>query len=420
VTPGLLAYRAATAALHPFAPALLRRRARAGKEDAARLSERLGRASAPRPPGPLAWLHGASVGESLSLLPLVARLQAARPDLSLLVTSGTTTSAELLTKRLPSGVVHQFTPLDTPPVARRFLDHWRPDLAVFVESELWPNLLLAARARGTRLALLSARLSDRSRRGWSRTPAFARRLLGAFDLVMAQDDATAAALARLGARDAGRLNLKLVGDALPVDQAEVARLRAVLGPRPVMAAVSTHFAEEEQVLDAFGPLSTRADRPLLIIAPRHPARGPDVAASARRDFVTARRAADEPVGPDTEIYVADTLGEVGTWLELCQACFLGGSLQPGVGGHNPLEPARSRRPVASGRHVDNWRAVFDNLQRASAITLIDDWEALATFWACALDDDPELAAQTDRAFDFAQARAGELDRAFPALLSLVP
>jgi 3-deoxy-D-manno-octulosonic-acid transferase len=162
----LAAYRGATTALHPLAPLLLRRRARAGKEDPARLGERLGRASAPRPPGPLVWLHGASVGESLSLLPLARRLSEARPDLQLLVTSGTSTSAELLARRLPPGAVHQFTPLDTPETARRFLDHWRPNLAVFAESELWPNLIGGARARGARLALVSARLSEGSARGW--------------------------------------------------------------------------------------------------------------------------------------------------------------------------------------------------------------------------------------------------------------
>jgi 3-deoxy-D-manno-octulosonic-acid transferase len=180
-------YAAATALAEPLAPALLRRRAARGKEDLARLGERLGRSRLARPEGPLAWLHGASVGESLALLPLVEALIAARPGLGVLVTSGTVTSAALMAQRLPNGAVHQYAPVDGPRAVDRFLDCWRPDLAVFVESELWPNLLVAAKARGVRLALLSAKLSDESFRGWSRWPEAAKRLWGGFDLLLAQD-----------------------------------------------------------------------------------------------------------------------------------------------------------------------------------------------------------------------------------------
>jgi len=182
----LAVYAAATGLLEPLAPALLRRRARAGKEDASRLSERLGRPTRSRPQGPLVWLHGVSVGESLSLLPLIAALQARRPDLNLLVTSGTVTSAQVLAKRLPQGVIHQFAPVDAPGAAARFLDHWRPGAALFVESELWPNLVVAAARRGVKLALLSARMTQASVEGWARAPESARRLLGAFSLVLPQ------------------------------------------------------------------------------------------------------------------------------------------------------------------------------------------------------------------------------------------
>jgi 3-deoxy-D-manno-octulosonic-acid transferase len=202
--PALALYGAAMRALEPLAPALLRRRAASGKEDLTRLPERLGRPTLSRPPRPLIWLHGASVGESLSLLPLIERLRSERPGATLLVTSVTVTSAELLARRLPPGVLHQYAPLDLPDAAERFLQHWRPDLVIFVESELWPGLLLRARAKGARLALLSARLSASSARGWSRAPSSAREVLTAFDLILTQDDDTAARLARLGARDHGR------------------------------------------------------------------------------------------------------------------------------------------------------------------------------------------------------------------------
>ena len=404
MTPALLAYRTATRALHPLAPALLQRRARTGKEDPARFSERLGHASAPRPSGPLVWLHGASVGESLSVLPLIARFQAGRPELGLLVTSGTTTSAELLAQRLPPAVAHQYLPLDTPAAAARFLDHWRPDLAVFVESDLWPNLLLGARERGARLALISARLSERSLRGWARAPAFARRLLGGFDLVQAQDDATAAALARLGAPDHGRLNLKRVGDPLPVDEAALDRARQTAASRRVLLAASTHSGEDEIVIRSATPDA------LLVIVPRHPARAHEIAALAPSAGLRSQGA---PFGHHP-VHVADTLGELGLWFRLADAAFIGGSLLPGVGGHNPLEPARLGVPFASGPHVENWRAIYDDLRAARAVTVVADAPALAAFWSAPPPD------QAARAQAFAEAESGQLDEATTRLLALLP
>lgn len=419
MNPALLAYRGATVALQPFAPLLLRRRARAGKEDPARLSERLGRSPIPRPPGPLAWLHGASVGESLSLLPLIERLSAARPELGLLVTSGTTTSAELLSRRLPPGVIHQFTPLDTPAVSARFLDHWRPDLVVFAESELWPNLLAGARRRGAKLALVSARFSAASLRGWSRAPGAARAVLGGFDLVLAQDDPTAARLAQLGAPDHGRLNLKLVGDPLPVDRAAWAQAEDLRGGRPLLLAASTHPGEEALALDAFAPL-TRRDA-LLVIAPRHPDRGPEVAALSRaRGWDTALRSEGAPFGLPARVYVADTLGELGLWFRVAGAAYLGGGHAPGVGGHNPLEPARLQCPTASGPGVENWRGVFENLVAAAGVVLVEDAHALEAFWRRACYGDPTLGEQALRAAAFAAAQSGELDVAVERLLELLP
>ena len=206
----LRAYRAAAELGSPLARPLLEARARRGKEDPARLGERLGHASAPRPDAPLAWLHAVSVGESVSLLPLVGALAAERPDLALLVTSGTRASAEILARRLPPSALHQYAPVDTPGAVSRFLAHWRPDAGIFVESELWPNLILAAREAGVRLALVSARMTQKSAKGWSSRPAAVRVVLESFELVLAQDAATADRLTQLGARVAGRLNLKRI------------------------------------------------------------------------------------------------------------------------------------------------------------------------------------------------------------------
>ncbi|EJL31725.1 3-deoxy-D-manno-octulosonic-acid transferase, partial [Caulobacter sp. AP07] len=324
-------YRAATTALEPFAPLLLERRAKAGKEDRARLNERLGRPTTPRPAGPLVWLHGASVGESLSILPLVERLRTERPDVGVLVTSGTVTSAALLGRRLPTGAIHQFLPVDTPGGARRFLDHWRPDLAVFVESELWPNLLLTAKDRGVRLALVSAKLSDKSYRAWQARPFAAGRLFGGFDLILAQDGRAADRLTSLGGTVAGEADLKFGSAPLPVDAAALASLRVRLGDRPLLLAASTHPGEDELILAAWRALP---DRPRLVIAPRHVERGPAIAEAAR---ATGAGVALRSAAPDdpAEVIVADTLGELGLWCRLANLTLVAGSLVPGIGGHNP-------------------------------------------------------------------------------------
>jgi 3-deoxy-D-manno-octulosonic-acid transferase len=369
----LALYAAATGLLEPLAPALLRRRAARGKEDAVRLNERLGRPAAPRPEGPLVWLHGVSVGESLSLLPLIAALRAARPDLNLLVTSGTVTAAEVLARRLPPGVIHQFAPIDAPGAAARFLDHWRPGAALFVESELWPNLIVAAKARGVKLALLSARITESSARGWARAPATARALLRAFDLILPQDGETQGRLERLGARVGPHLNLKLVGDAPPVDDALVAMLKA--GDRRIVLAASTHPGEEPLIARAFQAAGTEA---LLVVVPRHPDRGPQVAAELRDlGFTVAGRATGEPLTPAITAYVADTLGELGALYTAAHAVVMAGSFVEGVGGHNPLEAARLEAAIVTGPHVFNAAGIYAEMFADAAAIAAADSRALA-------------------------------------------
>jgi 3-deoxy-D-manno-octulosonic-acid transferase len=406
----LTLYRAATTALEPFAPLILQRRAKAGKEDSARLHERLARPTAARPGRRLVWLHGASVGESLSILPLVERLRAERPDVAVLVTSGTVTSAELLARRLPVGAIHQYLPVDTPGGARRFLDHWRPDLAVFVESELWPNLLLTAKARGVKLALVSAKLSDKSYARWRGRPFAAHQLFSGFDLILAQDGRAAERLVSLGGAVAGEADLKFGSAPLPVDDAALAGLRAQLGDRPLLLAASTHPGEDEMILDDFNEVDGGA---LLVIVPRHIERGADIARRAvELGFKVARRAAGEdPV--TAEVYVADTLGELGLWFRLARLAVIGGSLVPGIGGHNPLEPARLGCPMMSGPHIENWLSAYADLGLAEGVTLADE-TVLGDKLATLMTSPGILQIQAAKARAFvdvrdAEARAG-LDR----------
>ncbi len=412
----LTLYRLTTGLLEPLAPAILRQRARGGKEDPARISERLGHASLPRPGGQLAWLHGASMGESLSLLPLIVRLLAMRPALQVLVTSGTVTSAELLAKRLPPGVIHQYAPIDAPRAAGRFLDHWRPDLVVLVESEIWPTLLLGAKARGAKLALLSARLSDASLKGWSWATGAAREIFVAFSLVMAQDDDTAARLRALGARDSGRLNLKLAGARLLVDEATLTELRAAANGRPVLLAASTHPGEDEIVLEAFQKIS---DYALLVIVPRHPARAAEVAQAAQsRGFEVALRT-EAPFG-DAHVYMADTLGEMGLWFSLAGGAVIGGSLLPGPGGHNPVEPAQLGCPIITGPHVDNWRGVYAALIGANALLVAEDALSLTGAFSEVLLQPALAAHRAERARAVVAGGDEGLDAAVDRLLMLLP
>jgi 3-deoxy-D-manno-octulosonic-acid transferase len=410
-------YAAAAGLAEPFAHVLLRSRARKGKEDPARLPERLGRPTRARPAGPLVWLHGVSVGESVSLLPLVGALRRKRPDLALLVTSGTRTSAELLARRLPPEVIHQYAPVDGPGAAARFLDHWKPALGIFAESELWPNLIAGAQARQVKLALVSARMTQKSADGWLRAPASARALLSAFHLVLPQDGETEDRLRRLGARIDGRANLKLVGDPLPVDADELARLRGAVGARRVLLAASTHAGEEAILARAFQAMG-RTDT-LFVVAPRHPDRGPEVAALFAGRKV-ARRGAGETPGAETEIYVADTLGEMGLLFRLADAAFMGGSLLPGIGGHNPLEPARLGVPMVTGRHVFNNAAAFAEMfVEVAALEAAD--EAALVRHLNGLVGDARIARRIgEAALAFAERQQGALDEAMAKLAPLLP
>lgn len=407
-------YRIATGLLEPVAPALLTHRARRGKEDPARLAERLARADTLRPEGPLVWLHGASVGESLSILPLVERLRAERPKITVLVTSGTTTSAALLAKRLPPGAIHQYVPIDAPGAAKRFIAHWRPSLAVFVESELWPNLLLEAQAAGTRLALVSAKLSDRSFARWSRRPDAARRLLSGFDLILAQDARAQTRFEALGGQVAGEADLKFGAAPLPVDAAALALERERFPVAPLLVA-STHPGEDEIVLDVIAALP---NRPPVILAPRHVERGSAIVALAQARGLSASLRSQSP-GQPADVVVADTLGEMGLWFRLARTSVIAGSLAPDIGGHNPLEAARLDCPAISGPFVENWASAYAGLDAVGGVVVTAPGD-LAQAVAADLADPDAARARAALARDFVDRRDQEARVGLSRILELVP
>ncbi len=406
-------YRAATGLLEPLAPSLLAGRARRGKEDPARIAERLARAEVTRPDGPLVWLHGASVGESLSILPLVERLRAERPEVTVLVTSGTTTSAALLAQRLPAGAIHQYIPVDAPGAARRFIARWKPSLAVFVESELWPNLLLEAKAAGTRLALVSAKLSDRSFASWQRRPDAARLLLSNFDLILAQDARAHERFEALGGQVAGEADLKFGAAPPPVDEAALAAERARFA-RPPQQIASNQPGEDEIALDAIAALP---DRPPVVLAPRHIERGPAIVELAKTRSLSAslRSQSREPV----DVLVADTLGEMGLWFRLAGTSVIAGSLVEGVGGHNPLEAARVDCPAISGPFVDNWASAFAGLEAAGGVVITSP-EDLRNTIAADLADPIAAKVRAARARSFVDIRDAEARVGLSRILELAP
>ena len=390
-------YAAITTLGLPVIELVLRHRLKLGREDGARIAERKGLAGRAKPPGPLIWIHGASIGEALSVMAVIEKLLERYPALNILMTTGTVTSARLLAQQLPDRAFHQYVPVDRSAWVKRFLDHWRPDAAFWVESEIWPNLVSLTQARGIPMILLNARMSPDSFSRWRRMPGPIARLLKGFLLVMAQNDMEAGQLAALGAGPVTAPgNLKFAAGPLPVDDKALATLRSAIGDRPLWLAASTHEGEEE--IAAYAHRRLRADKPdlLTIIVPRHPARGTECAANlARSGLKITRRGAGDLPTPETDIYIADTLGELGLFYRIAPVALVGGSLIP-HGGQNLLEPARLDCAVLHVPHMENFRAIVDELTVSGGAFEVADAEELVKAVDRLLNDE-ELRATVSAA-----------------------
>lgn len=347
-------------------------RRRAGREHPVRWPERLG-LQGEMPPGPrrpVVWVHAASVGETVAVLPLVARI--AETGVRVVFTTVTVTSADVAAVRLPAGVVHRFVPVDVAPFVDRFLDAWAPRLAVFVESEMWPVAIARLHARGVPLVVANARMSDRSYRRWRRVRPVIAAMLSRVTLVLAQSQLDTERFAALGAprvETAG--NVKFDAPPPEAPRAAAAALAAAVEGRPVLLAASTHPGEDEIVLAAFARLRARIPELLLVIAPRHPVRGGEIAAlAADLGLSVGQRSTGALPRPETAVYVADTVGELGTFYRLATVAFVGGSLVD-VGGHNPIEAGRFDAAVVAGPQLWNFRDVYAALVEAGGAVLVE-------------------------------------------------
>ena len=375
----LVSYRQIIRLMTPLLNVTLARRRRKGKENPQRIGERRGISSLPRPEGSLVWIHAASIGEAVSSLSLIKQLKRERPDLTILQTTGTVTSAEMMANRLPPNVLHQFVPVDHPDWVSRFMDHWQPDIALWMESELWPNMLDELRRRRIPAVLVNGRLSDRSFKRWKRFPPLARLLLKSFKMILAQSKRDLAKFQDLGASNCHYLgNLKFSADKQNCKPDQLEHLSSQIGGRPLWLAASTHEGEETLVAQTHRILSLELDKPLTIIAPRHPVRSEMIHQQLKQlDLNIARRSQAEDITENTDIYLADTLGEMGLFYRISQVTFVGGSLVDDVGGHNPLEPAALDNAVLFGPHMANCRDLADDMLARGAAIEVNNAEELA-------------------------------------------
>ncbi|MGF1477032.1 MAG: 3-deoxy-D-manno-octulosonic acid transferase [Geminicoccaceae bacterium] len=409
------AYRIVSHLGGPIFAWYLNHRVKRGNEDPDRLGERWGWSKLERPTRKLLWFHGASVGESLSILPVLEDLLQRRADVHVLVTTGTVTSAKLMAERLPDRAIHQFLPMDRPATVRRFFDHWRPDLSVLVESEIWPNLVMAM----PRPALaLNARMSKRSFGRWSKLPATAAKLMGRFDLVLAQSESDAARWKALGAgkvRVVG--NLKNTAPPLPADPAKLHELRQAVAGRVVWLAASTHAGEEPIIARVHDQVREVVPNLLTIIVPRHPERGPEVV-EAVGPRTRGRRSVDPATLKGAQIHVADTLGELGLFYRVAHLAFIGGSLIR-HGGQNPLEAARLGVPVLFGPHMFNFDDTVCRLTAAGCALQVSGEAELAAQVLALLTDDKRRQEMGKAGAALAAADKGILKASVDEIVSLI-
>ncbi len=382
-----------------------------GKEDKLRFSERFGRTKISRPKGALLWFHAASIGESVSILPLINKISGKYSNLKILVTTGTITSSKVMANRLPKNAIHQFVPVDKLSAVKKFLNHWRPDLAFCVESELWPNLVIETARTGCPLILLNGRMSSSSHKNWLKYKGISSQILSKFSacLVQTEDDKTR--FTELGANEVIVCgNLKYDAPALPGNPQEVGDLISQIAGRPSWVAASTHNGEEEKILRIHKKLKNRFPDLLTILVPRHPKRGKEIVNLIKdNDLTYAKRADKDKIIPYTDIYLVNTIGEIGTIYRSSGIVFMGGSLV-NHGGQNPLEPARLDCAILTGEHFFNFKEIYSEMIFQGAVNLIRTENELAHNLEKIISNINLQKELSHKAYEFVESKRGILDR----------
>ncbi len=413
-------YKLCSKLCKPLLNLMLERRTRKGKEWIDRIPERKGIASKKRPEAPLIWLHGASIGEAQSALILINRLLADNPKLHILVTTGTVTSAQLMSKNLPERAFHQFYPLDHPKWVERFLEHWSPDMALWMESEIWPNMLQAIKSRSIPAALINARLSDTSFKRWSFLKKTAHTLISTFSIILTQTQRDAQRFKALGAQNVTTTdNLKYSAAPLPYESSELKKLSKEISNRPCWLFASTHKGEEEMAAHIHEHLKKSLPNVLTLIVPRHPDRRDDIRKACTKNDalkIHLRGPHHQGIPEDTDIYVADTLGELGLFYRLTPLACIGRSFSDdGGGGHNPIEAAQLNCAVLHGPHVQYQRDIFQEMDEAQAAIALNDEQALRDTITELLSNSEKLKIAQDHAMAFAKNKEAVIERVLHAL-----
>ena len=388
----------------------IQKRIEIGKEDTKRFNERIGRPTKERPEGKLIWFHGASVGESVSMLPLINRLLETSEDTHVMVTTGTTTSAEIMGKRLPERAFHQYITIDNPAFTKRFVKYWQPDLVLWFESDFWPAMLSTIKKKNIPLILVNGRISNKSFKRWQQFDFICKELLGCFTFCLGQSEEDAYRLRVLGAKNSACLgNLKFAGLPIPVDEEKKAEITKQIGNRRIFCISSTHENEEYLLGKHCKRLFEKHPDVLVLIAPRHPQRGEEIKKQLTDLGLTVSlRSANEKITAKTQVYIADTIGELGIWYGISPIVFIGGSLVP-HGGQNFMEPSRLKDAVIVGPYMHNFTEAMQRAQKANAIIQVNDAEEVMDTVIQLFDNKDLLEAKQSLAYNWASGEAKVLD-----------
>lgn len=403
-------YAVLSALLYPLIVLWLKRRAMRGKEDAARMRERLGHLSMSRPQGLVVWVHAASVGEANSVMPLIEVLHDAGEDIHIVLTTGTVSSASMVAKRLPTRAYHQYVPIDVPFVVRRYVKKLNPDIAIWVESEFWPNMLQQIHASNIPLYLVNARMSERSANHWRLLRSQFLRMMQWFDIVYAGSQMDKQRLHHLGVSAVQYVgNMKYDTAALPYDPKQMSQIMQNIGDRRIWLASSTHPGEEEIVAQAHRMAREVFPDLLTLVVPRHPHRSNEICELFKREKLTiSKRSKEQIILPETDIYLADTMGELGIFYRLSGVVFMGGSLIP-HGGHNPIEPAQLDCAIICGPHFHNFTSIVDDLMSEQAVVIVNDTDSLAEQVCELLRDHDQQEGMASRAHEAVDRQCGAVE-----------